>query len=72
MEYIHKTDHPDELRRLLDVLEGDYNYIFDVIEHDILNGDLPATEELQWPDDFIILRDDTYRVVKYSKYDEVC
>ena len=49
-------------RFILDTLDGDYDYIFEVLCADILEGDLKAPERPRIPQNASVFRDDIYRV----------
>ncbi len=65
-DYIQKTTEAERFRFILDNLNGDYDYIFEVLCADILEGDFEAPERPRIPKDANYLRDDTYRVFEYT------
>ena len=66
-EYVDQTDEPLTLRSILEMMGDDYDYIFEVLQHDIMVGDFKAPEKLRDADRYaVILRDDNYRVVKFN------
>ena len=47
----------------------DYDYIFSVLQQDIIAGDIKAPEPPRWREsqELRIIRDDTYRIVEHPK-----
>ena len=39
-KYIEETDIPEEYRHMLKQIDSRYDYIFDILEHDIRSGDI--------------------------------
>ena len=51
---------------ILDILNGDYDYIFEVLCADILEGDLKAPERPRIPRNASVFRNDIYRAFEHS------
>ena len=67
-DFIEQTDSPVKFKMLLDSVGSDYDYIFAVLEHDILRGDFKASPSPRQSDPYVsILRDDTYLVMNYKQ-----
>ena len=71
MEHIHKTNNPDSYRFILDTLDGDFDYIFEVLLHDIPQEDFKPPYIPGLPShtfDAKILRDDNYLVFEFFDF----
>ena len=44
-KYIYQLYYPDKFYLMLDTMEGDYDYIFEILQHDILEGDLKVPDD---------------------------
>ena len=73
MQHINESSHLDYFRFIVDTLDGDYEYLFEILQHDILEGDFEVPKEpyIPYAD---ILRDDTYRVMIYhqERFYQIC
>ena len=43
-EYVDQTDEPLVLRSILEKMGDDYDYIFEVLQHEIIVGDLKDSQ----------------------------
>ncbi len=66
--YIHNSSCPEEYKSILDHVGSDYDYIFDILKHEILEGDFKAPEPPRHLDRIYL--DDTYRVIERYNYDK--
>ena len=60
--YILNSSFPEEYKSILDHVGSDYDYIFDILKHEILEEDFKATEPPRHLDRIHL--DDTYRVIE--------
>ena len=56
---------------MLDLIDSRYDYIFDVLEHDVLAGDLdmPKSDDIKRDSEVKTLLEDNYRIEKWGKND---
>ena len=69
-KYIDQLYYPEKFKLMLDTLDGNYNYIFQILEHDILVGDLkvPDNTTSWFFKHGLELLDGDYHIVKYKKH----